>query len=257
MLTISIDVAFFALDICKYFVGVDSESAVVSDGMHVVSFDLVVDHHLNYLGWIVSDLLQWHVDFDCSEDLWLIVYFLDVLEICHYGLVMDRKWYVLDVDEDLLDWSITRTTYLDFDHDGFDQYLVEFLGCHVKLILLIIQFVENALQVSHGRLFNWEIIENALIERFIALLEYFAVERHDFSQNESILLYLFPLEIHLEELELFELEEGLERVLSVDTFKHFIENDIEFKLAFEVGRHEFVFGFDVDDEFPQALVVDA
>lgn len=46
-------------------------------------------------------------------------------------------------------------------------------------------------------------------------------------------------------------------MLSVDTFKHFIENDIEFELAFEVGRHEFVFGFDVDDEFPQTLVVDA
>lgn len=58
MLTITIDVAFLALDICKYFVSIDSESAVVSDSMHVVSFDLVVDHHLNYFGWIVYDLLQ-------------------------------------------------------------------------------------------------------------------------------------------------------------------------------------------------------
>ncbi len=44
-------------------------------------------------------------------------------------------------------------------------------------------------------------------------------------------------------------------MLSVDTLKHFIQYDIKLELAFEVGRHEFVFGLDIDDEFPQALVV--
>lgn len=58
MFTIAIDVGFLALDVCEYFVGVDSEGTVVSDGMHIVSFDLVGDHHLNHLGRIVYNLLQ-------------------------------------------------------------------------------------------------------------------------------------------------------------------------------------------------------
>lgn len=46
-------------------------------------------------------------------------------------------------------------------------------------------------------------------------------------------------------------------MLSVDALEHFIKNDIQFKLAFEVDRHEFVFVFDVNYKFSQTLVIDA
>lgn len=46
-------------------------------------------------------------------------------------------------------------------------------------------------------------------------------------------------------------------MFSIYIFKHFIEDDVQLELAPEMSRQQFVLGLDVDDQFPQTLVVDA
>lgn len=81
------------------------------------------------------------------------------------------------------------------------------------------------------------------------------VERHDFLEDEAILLYLLPFEVDFEELELLEPQEGLQSVLPVDVLEHLIQDDVQLKSAVQVPGQQLVVRFDVQDQPLELLVV--
>lgn len=114
-----------------------------------MSLDLVVDHHFDYSFRVIHYFLESHVDLDLFQHLGFIVDFLDVLKIHHNRGIVNRKRNVLDVDQDLIDRSVVVAPDSDLLHDGVNQYFIHLLSLDMKLVLLIVQFIQNAFQISN------------------------------------------------------------------------------------------------------------
>lgn len=140
-----------------------------------MSIYLILYHKLNDLSRIIDYLLETHVYMYLFEDIVLVINLLNVLQICHDSVIVNRKGNVLNIDNDLVYRSIRICSYLYLLHYRCHQHRVHALGLYVKLVLLVVQFVQNTFQVSNCRVLRRKVIVKTIVEHLTAIFKHFLI----------------------------------------------------------------------------------
>jgi hypothetical protein len=85
---------------------VESQGAIISNSLHLVPFNFMVNHHLDDLFPTIYDLDESHVHVDASKHFGFEINLLDVLEVGHNAFVVDRKRYIFYINQNLVNRGI-------------------------------------------------------------------------------------------------------------------------------------------------------
>lgn len=255
MLLVTKNVTLTTLHLRQNLISINLQRTVTLYLSDLVTIDLVLNHHLNHPLRIIHDLLQCHVHLDLLQSLILVVNLLNVLQVSHYTVVMNRKRNVLNIDQNLLQRSIRpTTTNPDLLHYRSYQHLVHTLRQHMELHLLVVQLIQNTLQITHCRLLRRKVIVKTVVETLLTILNHLLIKRTNLLQNKTILLVFLTLKVTFEKLTLLYLEKILQLVLLVEILKCHEKEKIKRELTPQMRRIQLVVFLNMENQTVQLLI---